>query len=151
MKHGISDSSPKKRGRPKKNTELSDSELDAEIERITSKVMDEDDPMGLSTEINQTVKVDNISKTKAPNFKAEKVEVAQNLNQFQNMMGYCRMNGLKEMEVSPDILRYFLKEKYDPNSGFMIYENIFLFESGRTDEVKTRLNMKMEEKLFGKS
>jgi hypothetical protein len=136
-----SDSSVKKRGRPRKEVERSD-----------------DDPMGLEWEMKPPglleeadIDVNDIDGNSEEYHEPQRVEVARTLNEFHSMISICIVNGEKEMLASANVLKSLLKHNYDPKAGHMIYQDVFVYEEGRKAEVQKKLGLTLEEKLFGHS
>lgn len=118
------------------------------------------DPMGLggdwkmekaeSINLNQE-SIDDINLDSEPEFNPQMVDVVRTLSEFQNTIAYCKMNGIKEIQATPGILKYFLKQNYDPKAGVMIFQDVFVYEEGRMEEAKSKMERPMEEILFGHS
>lgn len=124
--------------------------------------LEDDDPMGLSTdwEMKKTaavedgvveIEVDDVDLDEEVKFEPKKVDVARTLSEFQNMIAIAHMGGAREIEASKDVFKYLLKGGYNPNDGHMIYQDVYVYEEGRSSEVKVRLSRTLEEAVFGHS
>lgn len=84
----------------------------------------------------------------AKEFTTEAPPVITSVGQLQAAVIRAKMSGEKTLAVTTDVLQFLLSGQYDAKTGFMIYQDVFLIEDGRQDEVSERLAQSMEEKLF---
>lgn len=83
-------------------------------------------------------------------FKAEipKSGVVATVAELQGAVIRAKSMGQKSLVVTKDVLQFLLSGQYDEKTGFMIFQDVFLIEDGKTELVAKRLNMTMEEIVF---
>jgi hypothetical protein len=128
MKNGISDSSPKKRAsRRKKVVDVKEPKV---IENVTTPV--------------EPLKV----------FNANDVDLytpAQTITQFMNQIAVAKLHGVNTIEATREVMTQVIKNGYDPGTGYFIYNNIWVYEVGRREDIVKNEKISMEQKMFGKS
>jgi hypothetical protein len=77
--------------------------------------------------------------------------VARTMTEFQNLVAQAKISGLKEITVTSDILKFLQQNRYDGTVGYMIYQDVWLFEEGRKDEVLTRDRSNARREIFKNS
>ena len=73
------------------------------------------------------------------------------MSEFHTAIARAHATGMNEIEATVGVLKNLTAGQYNEKKGLVIHQNVFVFEAGRKDEVKKRLGMKMEQKLFGHS
>lgn len=81
-------------------------------------------------------------------------KVAKTFNEFQNMILSARMQSKGSdayIECTKEVAQFLLKQSYNPEVGYFIYQDVFVFEEGRREEIMEKMRMTMDKKIFGHS
>lgn len=104
--------------------------------------------MGLEVEVKKSVNDIDLNEEIKMELEKELPTVARTLSQFQNMLHAAKMTGKKEMEASIDIHKFFQKEKYKAGVGYMMFENVIVWEEGQKEMAQKRDSLTSEQKTF---
>lgn len=105
--------------------------------------------MGIEREIAKNTK--ELHEEVKVNLDAEMPKVAKTLAEFQNMLLRAKATGEYEFEASIDIHKYFQKDKYKPGVGYMMVENVKVYEEGMRESADQRDAETEHQRSFGKS
>lgn len=111
-------------------------------------ILDED-PMGLETEAQGVNDIDMEKELDAKPI--DTPAVGKTLTQFFAMIAVAKQEKKKAIEVSEGVLKYLLKEKFDPNHPVMVFQDVFVFQEGKMDLLQSKMNLKINDILFGHS
>lgn len=109
-------------------------ELEAAVKEETQKPKIEAD---LDAEVK--VKLDDLPK------------VARTMNDLQNMVLRAKMDGTKEIEATEDILKFLQGARYKPEPPYMIYQDVWVYLEGKSEQAKAKDKITEEQATFGKS
>lgn len=87
-------------------------------------------------------------------FEPEKVEMvkpANSLSEFRDRLAVAKANLIKSMVVTKELMSQLIKSHNLPEAGYIIYENVFVYEEGREEEAVKRDQRTIEDILFGQT
>lgn len=83
--------------------------------------------------------------------KVETVGPAKTLAEFRDRLAICKANLIKSMTVTRELMSQLLKSHKLPDTGYIIYENVWLYEEGKEEDSVRRDMRTVDDILFGQS
>lgn len=79
------------------------------------------------------------------------VDPISSLKDLETSVALAISQGIKELEVTKELMSQLLKAQYSDKNNSIIYKNVFLFEFGKKDETKLLLSENLNRKVHGTS
>lgn len=76
------------------------------------------------------------------------LDLVESLSSLEHMVALAKVNGVKDLLVTKEVLSQVLKTQYPAKSGYMVYKNVRLIEQDRRDEVLAKEGLTVEDLLF---
>lgn len=78
-------------------------------------------------------------------------EPVSSLRDLETQVTLALGQGVKELEVTKEVMSQLLRGSYSDTNNSIIYKNVWLFEVGKAQQTKEKLNENLNRRLHGKS